>query len=162
MLRTALSLGSDNFDYTIFGTTSCSDVPWSDTDCPVGVGNRALSGSTTVTYVAPGQWQVVGITFTTTVDIAAIVFGPSCARVPIRSTDTLNSPVTIQETEDCGLSRLSLEYTIKASPGTSQWYKDGTDIAGKNAAQVDVSDLRAGSYTVEEPNGGERAQKDIR
>jgi hypothetical protein len=67
-------------DITLFGSNTCSDLPFSGTECPIGQGDWHVLGTVNADPVQlHDNWMQVNITFTPTEDIYAIVLGPPCS-----------------------------------------------------------------------------------
>ncbi len=68
---------------TLFGDTSCSNLPFSSYLCPVGFGGWQELGYVTVNpYDVYGSWDTYTISFTPTRNISALIFGPPCVLPP--------------------------------------------------------------------------------
>ena len=61
-------------DFTIFGSTSCADLPFSNFGCPVAPW-QAIG---VATYTPTNSWSTITLSFTPTQNINAVVVGPPC------------------------------------------------------------------------------------
>ena len=74
--------GNPDMQFTIFGTTSCNDLPWHTNECPVGNGDWKVLGQTWVNFPTEGNWQEVTVSFTPTEDIYGVALGSDCTTPP--------------------------------------------------------------------------------
>ncbi len=148
-------------DITIYGTTTCSDLPFSGYDCPIGQGNWQVLGTVTVDPSGIfNSWSTFTATFTPPVDIYAIVIGPPCnlpAGYPSNSASCdpyfyidnliLNqsaafNPMQIIVSGDYCTNDLVLS-AHNDSLGTYQWYQDSIALVGETNDSLFIS---AGGY----------------
>jgi len=164
---TALSQGSSTLDLSIFGTTDCGDLPWTGTTCPLGVGNWMELDSMVVSYGPAGEWQLVSMTFTPTVDINAIAIGASCDfsgtqgvnyyyidELILDSTFNFGAWVTANDGNICENELILTASTIETG-GTWQWYLEGIALVGETNSTLDVLNYGTGNFTAvyTTPNG---------
>ena len=74
----AHGFGDTNMQFTLYGTTTCTDLPWSGNACPIGVGSWRVLGQTTTSFASLGDWYEVTVSFTPTEDIYAVALGSDC------------------------------------------------------------------------------------
>ncbi len=161
-LQVSIAFGDDDvssFSLTLFGSTTCGDLPWTGTDCPEGIGSWEELGSSTVTFTTVGEWLIAEIVFTPLVDINVIALGPPCGDPTdpgyyylddlVLITDDMPSVEgTITETGGFCAGDLILTAEVDTiASGTWQWYEDGIAIIGETGATLDLSTLGAGNYT---------------
>jgi len=73
----------NDIDIAIFGTPTCTDLPWSGNMCPTSTGGSwELLASTPVLVPTDGSWVQVTMSFIPSVDISAIVIGSDCEPLP--------------------------------------------------------------------------------
>ena len=145
-------------DITIYGSTSCSDLPFSGYDCPIGQGNWQVLGTVTVDPSSIfNSWETFTVTFIPPVDINAIVIGPPCnlpAGYPSNSTGScypyfyidgliLNktaafNPMQIIVDGDYCTNDLVLS-AHNDSVGTYQWYRDSIALVGETNDSLFIS-----------------------
>ncbi|MCO5268441.1 MAG: PKD domain-containing protein [Brumimicrobium sp.] len=141
-------------DISIFGTTDCSYLPVSTTDCPSNASpNWNLIGSQT--YSPSNSWSVLTITFTPTVDIYAIMIGAPCSlpaayngspcyayfvfdNLILQAEDYFNS-LSITETGNYCTNDLTLHATADSLGGTWQWYFEGVAIVGQTGPDLNLA-----------------------
>ena len=144
-------------DVTIYGNTSCANLPFVGSDCPSG--SWQVLGSTNYTPVS--SWGTISITFTPPVDMDAIVIGSPCPLPagydwngaggcdPYFYYDNLLLNVaslfnSVSQTGSWCTNDIQL--TILSIPGgTYQWYLDGIALLSETDLTLDVS---AGGYGV--------------
>ncbi len=161
-------------DFTIYGTTSCSDLPFMGTTCPVGYGNWQELGTVSVTPDnIHGVWANYSITVTSPSHIYAIALGGPCTypaggeynagtlnpsegqMMPSFFVDNLilnesslwGIPITV--TGDYCNEDLVLSVSTNAIE-TVQWYYDGVAIDGEflNTLEISANGYDLGHYTV--------------
>jgi len=144
-------------DLTYFGSTNCSNLPYSGYDCPTTTSGWQVLGSTT--YTPSSTWGVVTVTFTPSVNINAIIFGASCT-IPADYTNTcypyfyfddllLNNSGYfngMQIAADGGLcsNNLILTASLDTTGGTWQWYDEGVAILNETDSVLNVSNNGSG------------------
>ena len=82
--------GNPNLEFTVYGTPTCSDLPWSNNACPVGSGSWKVLGETSVTFATGGDWYEVTVSFTPTEDIYAVALGGGCTPPSVPSGSSYN------------------------------------------------------------------------
>ena len=70
--------GPPDLPFRVYGTTTCSDLPWAHRQCPVGTGSWEVLGETLVDFPTNGDWYEITVSFTPTEDIYAIALGGDC------------------------------------------------------------------------------------
>ena len=135
---------ASNTEITLWGTTSCSDLPFNGSVCPQGIGNWTLLGSKDVT--SSGQWVTAEIDVSTTQDIHAIVLGGNCNHSSsyVQLDDLNLTSSIIQDINASGsycANNLVLysSSTIDSLEFEYQWFKDGIELTGENDTILDVS-----------------------
>ena len=157
---------------TLFGTGSCSDLPFSGIDCPMAAGGGWQVLGTAV-YTPSSTWGVITINFTPSVPINAICMGAPCGPLPSGPSgynsgycyayfyvdnmilNQLNLMEThLTQTGAWCSNNLQLSGTVKAG-ATYQWYLNGNPIAGATNSFLNVSanSLPAGYYTFQTSMG---------
>ncbi len=144
--------------WTIFGSTSCSDIPFFGMDCPgtpfVALGSASLA--------ADAQYHLLTITFTPTANYTTLVIGPPCqlaAGYPstfdacfpyviadnlIVNTSSSFGSVSVASSGSLCANSLVITATVSSTGGTYQWYQDGVAIVGQTNATLNVSALSLG------------------
>ena len=156
---TALATGSPALSFSLFGTTNCSDLPWTGTTCPDGEGNWQELISQNISYADTGTWQIVSLTFTPSVDISAIALGASCTNpgasnfnyyyideLVLDSTINFGAWVINNGGNICE-NELELEANTTSTGGSWQWYLDGVALIGETDSLLDVSPYGTGNFT---------------
>lgn len=151
-------------DITIFGTTTCGELPFGDNwfkDCPVGQGNWQELGTKTVTFNAIGEWTQVTLSFVPSVDIEAVAIGGGC-NPPVggasnflymddlQLNDSISSliPLNISTTGSLCDGSLELQSTIDTIGWACQWYQDGIALIGETDETLDIAAYGQGEFTV--------------
>ena len=70
--------GNQDLKFTVYGTKTCSDLPWSGYSCPIGQGSWEILGQTWVNMPVLSDWYEVTVSFTPTEDIYAVAMGSDC------------------------------------------------------------------------------------
>lgn len=164
---------STGLDLTIYGTTSCANLPigGSNKDCPTDMSSNWFSmGSVHIDYVA-STWQSVSLTFIPTVDVKAIMIGPGCGTSSITDCVTpypgyysnyfYADGIILAKTEAFGIASIDsvgrycdsnivlhahLNDTV-LSP-SYQWYKDSIAIPGATDSIYQVPPGEFGLFQV--------------
>merc|ERR1712228_40406 len=98
--------GNENLHFTVYGTTSCSDLPWNNGwgryDCPIGEGSWEILGQSWVNFPVLSDWQEITVSFTPTEDVYAVTLGSDCT-APSTVSGSLNyyhvDELTLADTE---------------------------------------------------------------
>lgn len=161
-------------EFTIFGTNTCSDLPFNSISCPDGLGNWHVLGTVTVDpNDIHASWDNFSITVTPSSNIRAIALGGPCSysaggeynagclnpaegqQFPYFFVDNL----VLNESSFWGLqinvegdyctNDLVLDVTTNAIE-TVQWYLDGVAIDGEFLNNLEISEngYPMGNYTV--------------
>jgi len=151
-------------DVTLYGLDACPEFPVETTGCPVPFGWVELGS---VSYQPVSEWDVLSISFTSDVDIDAILLGPPC-ELDIDEFGygpdnewlycmfddlTLNessffSGAILQEGGGCNND---LVLFAEENDGfTYQWYHEGIALIGETDPMLNLgeSDYEAGVYQV--------------
>ena len=153
---TAWSSGADSMEFTLYGTPDCIDLPWMGHECPIGNGQWQILAAELVHYTTPGQWELVSLTFTPSVDINAVSIGGPCYDVdPINSNYYYIDELILDNTDnfentiiDGGLyCDQTLYASTSATGGTWQWYLDGVALVGETVDSVQTLNYGYGHYT---------------
>ena len=141
--------------WTIFGSSNCANLPFSGMDCPMGTGAYVELGSATI--IPDGQYHLLTITFTPSVNISALVMGPPCTMPAIYpftfdpcypyvmvdnlvvNTSASFSPISITAAGTLCGNNLILTASTSNTGGTYQWYDEGVAIAGQTGSTLNVS-----------------------
>jgi hypothetical protein len=75
--------GNPDLTITIYGTDDCVDLPWTGSACPIGVGGWVVLDAVDFTFPTESDWYEVTLSFTPTVDIAAVAIGGACSENPV-------------------------------------------------------------------------------
>ncbi len=156
---TALSTGDFVFDFSLFGTPTCGDLPWSGTSCPVGSGQWQELASQNISFNTIGEWQMVSLTFTPTIDIAAVALGGGCGSQGMNNFNyyyidglyldsTVNFGAWIEGNGGnlCENDLILTASTIETG-GTWQWYQDGVALPGETMSTLDISTYGPGNFS---------------
>ena len=148
-------LNYGDIDVSIFGTSSCSNLPVATSDCPADASpNWNLIG--TATYSPLSSWGTIEIEIDPTSDINAIMIGPPCGTLPagyqgnpcfayfvyddlILASNIFFNSVDIDETGNLCNDDLQLEASTDSIGGAWQWYKDGIALVGETNTVLDIS-----------------------
>ncbi len=147
-------------DIVIYGSTSCTDLPFSGQACPPSPW-QVLG---TVLYTPVNTWGTITLNFTPAVNINAIIFGSPCTlpagytngpcypyfyfdNLFLNKTAAVNSAI-IQSGNWCSNTALLTGNAVTGA--TYQWYLSGVALVGKTALTLDVSgnSLPKGTYTL--------------
>ncbi|MGZ3864546.1 MAG: PKD domain-containing protein [Bacteroidia bacterium] len=151
---------------TIYGSTSCANLPATGTGCP-GAPWTVLG---TVNYTPAASWGVVTINFTPSANINAIILGSPCTlpsdytygpcypyfyfdNMVLNTTSAFSNSVS-QSGTMCGNNVLLTGSTTTGA--TYQWYHNGVAIVGQTGTTLNVSGLglSAGPYEFVTTAGG--------
>lgn len=169
------SLGS--IDWTLFGTTSCVNLPFSGMDCPPATDFVNLGS---VSVPMDGQYHLIDITFTPTQNISGIAMGSGCnlpAGFPINMDPCMPYAVVdnlvinesssfgslIDETGSLCGNNLVLTADVTTPGGTYQWYHEGVAIVGQTGQsfQLSAQGYADGDYQVVYSIAGDCAEGSI-
>jgi len=152
--------GSANQTFCLYATPDCADLgysSWNNGSCPTDHGSFDLLSSIAITTPTDGTWQEEVITFTPTIDYAAISFGGSCtSELSYRYTYIDNLILTstadesyssISETGNWCDGNLALHANIDETGGSWQWYKNNVALDGEIEIDIDVMIYGLGDYT---------------
>lgn len=147
-------------DIVIYGATSCTSLPFAGSGCPPAP--WMVLGQ--VNYTPLPQWGVISITFTPSVNIAAIIIGSPCTLPATYSppsgcypyfyfdnmllNTTANFNTISQSGTQCANNIVLTSSTV--SGATYQWYLNGVALPGETNPTLNVSTggYPAGDYTV--------------
>jgi hypothetical protein len=156
--------GSPDLNITVYGTTTCADLPWGAAVCPDGIGSWMELGTSWTNFPTYGDWYPFTVIFTPPVDIAAVALGGNCITSPVPATDTYNyyyvdaldlndggggggfTGMSISESVG-GCTASSLIASVGASGGTLQWYLDGIALVGETSTTLDITGTGPGDYS---------------
>lgn len=140
-------------ELAIFGTTNCSHLPFSGSDCPVGQDDWELMGSTIVG--GDSAWVQYSMAFTPNQNTEAIAIGAVCSSGGARTYYYLDDleirlvgpdyPLTITAIGQYCNDDLILESSIDTSGGSWQWYFEGIALVGETSDSLNIS---ANGYSV--------------
>lgn len=155
--------GSPDLTFTVYGTSDCADLPWADTECPIGEGDFQILGQTDVNFPTEGDWYEVTVTFTPSVDIYAVALGGDCTTPPVPAGDTYNyyyvDELTLTDSASfasgdivesgtyCG-GDLALTSAIDTVGWGVQWYLEGIALPGETSETINVMSYGPGTYQV--------------
>lgn len=147
-------------DIVIYGSTSCSNLPFSGQACPPAPWQVIGSAM----YTPVNTWGIITINFTPNVNINAIIFGSPCSLPPsyaqspcypyfyfdnlfLNKSAAVNSAI-VQTGNWC--SNTTLLTGAAVTGATYQWYLSGVALLGKTSVTLDVSgnSLPLGTYTL--------------
>jgi gliding motility-associated-like protein len=150
-----------NIDIVLYGTTSCASLPFSGSGCPPAP--WTVLGQ--FNYTPMPSWGVISITFTPSVNIAAIIVGSPCTlpasylappsgcypyfyfdNMVLNTTSNFN---TISQTGSQCANNIQLQSST-TSGATYQWYLNGVALPGETNPTIDISlnGYPNGNYTV--------------
>jgi gliding motility-associated-like protein len=147
-------------DIVLYGAPSCASLPFAGSGCPPAPWQ--VLGQ--FYYTPTPTWGVISITFTPSVNIAAIIIGSPCVLPPSYSPpsgcypyfyfdnillNTTSSFNTISQTGSQCANNVQLQSST--TPGaTYQWYLNGVALPGETNPTIDISinGYPQGNYTV--------------
>jgi len=88
--------GNPDLQFTVYGTTTCSDLPWTGMKCPIGQGSWKVLGQAWVNFPTEGDWYEVTVSFTPTEDIYGIALGSDCT-TPVKPAGDLYNYYYVDE-----------------------------------------------------------------
>lgn len=156
----AWSNGDSTFNFTIYGTPNCSDLPWTAATCPVGSGSWIQLATQAVVTPINGNWRQYSLTFTPSVNINAISFGGACGgkvganyyfadELTLNKTANLFNPkAKIVDSGHYCQGNLILKARYDSLPLSFQWYKDSIAILGETDSSYRVPVGGLGKYQV--------------
>jgi gliding motility-associated-like protein len=148
-------------DIVLYGSTSCANLPFAGSGCPPAPWQ--VLGQ--FYYTPTPTWGVISITFTPSVNIAAIIIGSPCVLPPSYSPPSgcypyfyfdniiLNTSSSfsgnISQTGSQCANNVQLQTPVTAG-ATYQWYLNGVALLGETNPTIDVSanNYPQGNYTV--------------
>lgn len=147
-------------DISIFGTTSCANVPIPNQACASG--NWDGLDSLSIAVPADSAWHTYTFTFSPTVPINAIALGQSCTsssnntvynwnRLLLDNLFLMYSKLYDLQIAESGYyctNDYLLSSSIDTVGGSWQWYKDSIAIVGETNDTLDITNLGSGDYTV--------------
>lgn len=155
--------GAPAINFSIYGSSSCIDLPWVGLDCPVGIGDWELLDFEYLVLPMDGSWNEVTLIFTPAVNIEAIAIGGPCGLVVADSYFYLDGLTLVSSDHFTEITRsgewcegnLQLSTGIDTVGGTWQWYKNGIALVGETGETINVNDYGLGTYTAEYYIGGQ-------
>lgn len=148
----------DEMDLNLYGSPSCTDIPWFGVGCPEGIGGWQLLNTEHVVYEMDGSWETIVLTFTPLVNMNAIAIGGPCG--DLGETDVsyfyfdeliLLEAITlgvINETGGWCAGDLVLTAETDDPGGTWQWYKEGIALIGETSAVLNPIPYGEGAFSV--------------
>ncbi len=162
----ARTAGSADASLAIFGTPSCTDLPWSSwMDCPIGFGSWQLLDSLTIHQMVSSAWELVTMTFTPTVNINAIAIGSICMTSSTSTTTfgyyfidelVLNESTAFDPLLTHGRycdSNLVIKLNVQGV-SNFQWYQDSIALVGEISDSLSTNKYSPGNYTITFDHGG--------
>ena len=159
----AHSKGSMSTGIEIFGTNNCSNLPFGGTNyyfgCPTNGPNWVALDSAIVTF-STTAWTQVTLTFTPTIDITAIVLGPSCSApaagsnyyfldsLILNSSSSFSPVAKITDTGHYCKNNLILYANYDSLPKGYQWYKDSIALVNDTNPSYSIPQGGIGKYQV--------------
>ncbi|MWB95965.1 T9SS type B sorting domain-containing protein [Flavobacterium sp. GA093] len=162
-------------DIVLYGKAECATFPLMTTGCPSSWdSNWIILGS--MNYTPIGEWGVLNITFTPSIDINTVILGSPCTLPPKYEWGANSAPffyfdnlllntsaafgVNISQTGIFCDNNLVLTAVITkpvSSKKTFQWYKDGIAISGATNESYKVPSFATslGQYSVKVTDGGD-------
>ncbi len=150
-------------DVTIFGSTSCANLPFAGTACPAAPAWRIMGKAT---YTPASQWGLLTITFTPTFNVNAIILGAPCALPAsynnnlgcspyfyfdnlVLNTTSAFAQLNVDQSGIPCLNNVVLNSHTDTMGGAWQWFKNGIAISGQTDSilQVSSNNLGDGYYT---------------
>ena len=149
------------FNFRLYGTPNCTDLPWATNTCPVGSGSWVQLAGQAVQLSNTGAWTQIFVTFTPTVNINAISIGGACGgqataysyyyadELILNKSSKFFSPVAkITDTGHYCQGNLILKSNYDSVPNSFQWYKDSIAIVGATDTNFSVPNGGTGIYQV--------------
>jgi gliding motility-associated-like protein len=149
------------FNFTLYGTPTCTDLPWSNDSCPVGTGSWIQLATQPIQLSNSGSWANLLVTFTPSININAISFGGPCGgqltpfsyyyadELILNKTSVFNYPFAqIVDSGNYCQGDLVLKVDFDSLPNSFQWYKDSIAIPGEANSTFTVPNGGLGNYQV--------------
>lgn len=147
-------------DIVLYGAPSCTSLPFAGSGCPPAPWQ--VLGQ--FYYTPTPTWGVISITFTPSVNIAAIIIGSPCTLPPSYSPpsgcypyfyfdnillNTTSSFNTVSQTGSQCANNVQLQSSTTPN-ATYQWYLNGVALPGETNPTIDISanGYPMGNYTV--------------
>lgn len=171
-------IGYGPIDITIYGSSSCSNLPVSTLDCPSAASPSTWSVLGAASYTPVASWGLTTITFTPSTNINAIMIGGPCNPPASYPSGNPSSPyypyfyydnlvlnnsaafglVSITSTGSYCTSNIVLTANISStvtSGAVLQWYLNGVAIVGSTGStyNVPVGAAGLGNYQVKLTDG---------
>lgn len=156
----AYGTGSDTNSFELFGTDSCSNLPFPTTmtqQCPINGSSKWISLGSVTIILDTSNWNAIEITFTPTKDITTIVIGPACVSTFARHYYYLDDiilnelssfkPKKNEIAVNCQKS-ITLEANAVFSPNSYQWYKDSIALVGETSSTYFFTPNNPATYQV--------------
>jgi gliding motility-associated-like protein len=158
-------------DIVVYGSTNCSNLPFFGSDCPTPADGWQVLG--TANYSPITSWGTISISFTPSVNINAIIFGPPCVLPPdypntsnyiclpyfyfdnlLLNTTSSFSTLSISQSGSNCQNNIALSSHSDTLGGTWQWYNNGIAIGGETDSILNLSS-NSGLYTALYTLGGD-------
>ena len=151
---------SDTINLSLYGTTSCANLPMpSNTFCNINP-NWILLDSISEVVPIDSAWHTYSFNFQPTSNITGIAIGPSCTnsnsgfnsyhRIFLDSLSTFYSytyNIQILESGSYCTNDYILATSIDTVGGSWQWYRDSIALIGETNDTIDISNYGGGSFT---------------
>lgn len=150
------------FNFRLYGTPNCTDLPWTTNTCPIGSGSWVQLAAQAVPLRNNGDWTQIYVTFTPTVNINAVSIGGACGgqttaysyyyadELILNKTNKFFSPVAkITDSGHYCQNNLVLKANFDSIPKFYQWYKDSIAISGATDSTYSVPNGGLGTYQVQ-------------
>jgi gliding motility-associated-like protein len=170
----ARNTGSTTLDLGLFGTSNCNDMPWTNSNCPVGQGSWVELDNQVINLGSPNtiySWHPCTFTFTPTVNTSAITIGGRCNYSGPGGYFLMDNLKILPDSSQGLITRkgnlcdsnLTLTANSNIQNGAYQWYLDGVALLGEINNFLNVTQYGVGtySYRITTGTGCERADYDI-
>lgn len=149
----AAGTAGGTIDLSIWGSPTCTDLPFGGNACPSGIGQWQLLDDQNVVFSQGASWQQFSLIFTPSVNINAVALGGGCLTVGgyfYLDQLTLNTVSAFEEAQSSGnwCTNDLVIYTEDTTLTNHQWYLNGIALVGETNDSLAVLNYGAGAYDV--------------